>query len=135
MNNLGFKARRKSISLTALIDVVFILLMFFMLTSSFQHFNTVEISQSPGGGTSLEEAKPHFLLLYADGSVRWSEDTARWPLARVNGAFMAPAREATSMTLIPEHAVTVQQMITALEKVKALGFDSAQLAEGVEKHD
>lgn len=135
MNNLGFKARRKSISLTALIDVVFILLMFFMLTSSFQHFNTVELSQSSGGGSAVEESKPRFLLLYADGSVRWSEDTVQWPLARVNGAFMAPAREATSMTLIPEHKVSVQQIITALEKVQALGFESVQLAEGVEKHD
>lgn len=135
MNNLGFKARRKSISLTALIDVVFILLMFFMLTSSFQHFNTVEISQSSSGGSAVEESKPRFLLLYAEGSVRWSNETARWPLARVNGAFMAPARDATSLTLIPEHNVTVQQMITALEKVKALGFETAQLAEGVEKHD
>jgi len=135
VNNLGFKARRKSISLTALIDVVFILLMFFMLTSSFQHFNTVELSQSSGESNSAQEAEPQFLLLYADGSVRWSNETAQWPLTRVNGAFMAPAREASSMTLIPEHDVTVQQMITALEKVKSLGFDSAQLAEGVEKHD
>jgi len=42
--DLNRPARRKTISLTPLIDVVFILLLFFMLTSSFLHMRQIDVS-------------------------------------------------------------------------------------------
>lgn len=52
---LGRPARRRSpISLTPLIDVVFILLVFFMLASSFLDWRTIELSGAVAGGGGAE---------------------------------------------------------------------------------
>ncbi|WP_367714863.1 biopolymer transporter ExbD [Nitratireductor sp. GISD-1A_MAKvit] len=40
--------RRKPLSLTSLIDVIFLLLLFFMLSSTFTRFASVEISGGAG---------------------------------------------------------------------------------------
>src|SRR3546814_1065083 len=67
--------RRASISLTPLIDVVFILLIFFMLASSFLDERAIEIDSPAAalGGTSLEGAL--FVELRGDG-LRSEEHTS-----------------------------------------------------------
>ena len=40
--------------MTALIDVVFLLLLFFMLTSTFSTFGEIELTQAAGGGAAPE---------------------------------------------------------------------------------
>lgn len=64
------RPRRSSISLTPLIDVVFILLLFFMLTSSFIQWRAVDLSlsiASEGGQTSQDA--PGELHLQTTGQV------------------------------------------------------------------
>lgn len=54
--------RRRRLSLTSLIDVIFLLLLFFMLTSTFSRFAEVELSAAaPAGAPS--ETPPVFLRL------------------------------------------------------------------------
>lgn len=49
--------RRSIISLTPLIDVVFILLVFFMLATSFSHWRTIDLGVAKaGGGTGMKGA-------------------------------------------------------------------------------
>jgi biopolymer transport protein ExbD len=63
------KRRRIPISLTPLIDVVFILLVFFMLASSFQKTRTIEMvapSQSRSKSTSNDERPMTVLITGAD---------------------------------------------------------------------
>ena len=57
--------RRGRLSMTSLIDVIFLLLLFFMLTSTFAKFGEVELlgtgSRTPGGGS-----QPLFVSLGAE---------------------------------------------------------------------
>lgn len=55
------KARRR-LSMTALIDVIFLLLLFFMLSSTFTRFAEVELSAA-ASGAAVSEEKPIFLSL------------------------------------------------------------------------
>lgn len=60
------RARRKStISMTPLVDVIFLLLLFFMLSSTFSKFAEVELSAASGGGVATEKS-PIFLQLFTD---------------------------------------------------------------------
>lgn len=65
---LGFTARRRGVSITALIDVVFILLLFFMLSSSFVRWNTVEL-ETPNLSSvpSIASTSSLYLILETDG--------------------------------------------------------------------
>jgi len=49
---------RRTLSLTPLIDVMFLLLLFFMLTSTFARFGEIEVSAaSEGGSTAYEDVR------------------------------------------------------------------------------
>ena len=59
--------RRRVISLTALIDVVFLLLLFFMLTSTFSTFGEIELFAPAGGQAAVSEpVQRAFVQLGAD---------------------------------------------------------------------
>lgn len=59
--------RRRTVSLTALIDVVFLLLLFFMLTSTFSTFGEIELNRPSGGAVqSQDTVERAFLQLGAD---------------------------------------------------------------------
>ncbi|WP_333829175.1 biopolymer transporter ExbD [Pararhodobacter sp.] len=54
--------RRSVLSLTSLIDVIFLLLLFFMLSSTFSRQGEVELAAA-GGGAGAGTARPVFLQL------------------------------------------------------------------------
>lgn len=57
--------RRRRLSLTSLIDVIFLLLLFFMLSSTFSRFSEVELI-SAAAGTGTTDVPPMFLKLQPD---------------------------------------------------------------------
>lgn len=57
--------RRRAISMTPLVDVIFLLLLFFMLSSTFTRFAEVELSSGGSGAVSAAE-QPLFLQLSPD---------------------------------------------------------------------
>lgn len=59
------RSRRRRLSLTSLIDVIFLLLLFFMLSSTFTRFAEVELTAAAAGaGTTAEP--PVFVQLRPD---------------------------------------------------------------------
>ena len=59
--------RRRTVSLTALIDVVFLLLLFFMLTSTFSTFGEIELNRPAGGQAQTDQPQQRaFVQLGAD---------------------------------------------------------------------
>ena len=61
--------RRRAISLTALIDVVFILLLFFMLTSTFTHWKAIEL-EAPQASVQLNSpSEVELLRLGSNGAL------------------------------------------------------------------
>ena len=58
--------RRRKLSLTSLIDVIFLLLLFFMLSSTFSQFSEVELVTAGAGRTAAPDTRPLFVQLRAD---------------------------------------------------------------------
>ncbi|WP_417415828.1 biopolymer transporter ExbD [Hoeflea sp.] len=52
--------------MTSLIDIIFLLLLFFMLSSTFSRFADVELGASGGGNPARQASVPAFLKLSAD---------------------------------------------------------------------
>jgi len=59
--------RRRRLSLTSLIDVIFLLLLFFMLSSTFSQFSEVDLATAGAGQPGASEARPVFVQLRAQG--------------------------------------------------------------------
>ncbi|QHJ10477.1 hypothetical protein FX988_00691 [Paraglaciecola mesophila] len=122
MSGLVLPQRRKqSISLTALIDVVFILLMFFMLTSSFTKFSAVEMQSSLAASTA-SDSKPQLLRLALDGQLS-NEQT----MALTDSALTSDLDISMPTVLQPTPDTQVQVIVDALSRMKTLGFTQVTL--------
>ena len=122
MSTLLLPQRRKqSISLTALIDVVFILLMFFMLTSSFTKFSALEMQSSLAASTA-SDSKPQLLRLALDGQLSSEQTTAL-----TDSALTSDFDISAPTVLQPTPDTQVQVIVDALSRMKTLGFTQVTL--------
>lgn len=116
---MSFRAkpfRRRAVTLTPLIDVIFLLLLFFMLSSTFSRFGEIEIAGASGGAASAQ-THPVFMQLREDGLT-------------VNGRPMEPVQAvaelkrlagqgATSVILSVRERATSQQLVDAVTAIRA----------------
>ncbi|MFQ6550451.1 biopolymer transporter ExbD [Aestuariibius sp. 2305UL40-4] len=84
------RRRRRPLSMTPLIDVIFLLLLFFMLSSTFSRFADVEL-MTAGAGGAADAGTPLFLQLREDRLSLNGEDR---PLEALEGAFASVDRPA-----------------------------------------
>lgn len=103
---LRARKRRKRLSMTSLIDVIFLLLLFFMLSSTFSRFAEVELNAGSGGAAAKTPPENLlFLRLTQDGmtlnGAPIDKAAIQDRLAKVqNGALLiSVANDATAQTL------------------------------------
>ena len=106
------RSRQRRLSMTSLIDVIFLLLLFFMLSSTFSRFAEVELAT--GGGTASVAAsniRPLFLRLSED-----SLDLNGDPLAldALSDALKAKAEQEETALLVSLNGTVTSQRLTDL---------------------
>lgn len=117
--------RRSGISLTALIDCVFILLLFFMLSSSFSQWRAVNL-QAPVADAAQSAEEPQVVLLGADASLRLrGGDFHASDYRDLTGLPGLDAQRA--VVLVPAADASLQDIVAALEKMQALGLSKLVL--------
>jgi biopolymer transport protein ExbD len=124
---LSTARRKNNISLTALIDVVFILLMFFMLTSTFSKEQSIGLKKSQGVAAPSSSTAPQLLLAYKDGSFAYFNNslTALSSLAELNTL----ASKDQGVNLLPAAELRVQDIVILFEQLKSNGFMHVSLGE------
>lgn len=107
--------RRRPISLTSLIDVIFLLLLFFMLSSTFTRFASVEVT----GGSAVASAsaeRPDVLIrltgeAWSINGIEIDADAAMTELLRLKEAG------AKTAVLMVRGETNSQTLVTAIERV------------------
>ncbi|HLS19710.1 MAG TPA: biopolymer transporter ExbD [Paracoccaceae bacterium] len=121
------RRRRAQIGLTPLIDVVFILLVFFMLASSFLDWRSIDIA---GGNTGAAQPGLEGALLVdlqEDGLRLSGEDvTQEELLARIEARIAE--RPEQRIVVRPEGGVDVQRTVALLDQLSAAGAHDVTLA-------
>lgn len=124
-------ARRKSISLTPLIDVVFILLLFFMLTSSFLHERQIDVSAATE--SILHErvnVEQIINLLNNDGEFRLNQRVySIHDLSQIEA--IVSQNKKTVFVIEAANGVNTQSIVSILDVFKKAGAVSVTLA-GIE---
>lgn len=109
--------RRRPLSLTSLIDVIFLLLLFFMLSSTFTRFAEVEITGGRAATASAAERPDVLIRLSAEGwqvnGATFTEDDAMPELARLHEAGAESA-----VVLVRGADVTSQMLVGAVERIR-----------------
>lgn len=124
-------SRRCKISLTPLIDVVFILLLFFMLSSQFSRHQTVELAVLPNAVTLVQSQLPPPLQIQLSSNGAISVDGT--PLPSVDSLLVHPAVLAAIVDSVPIHMdadddVSLQQLISASDRLSQAGASTVNLS-------
>ena len=123
------ESRRAGISLTPLIDVVFILLLFFMLATRFEVWqaDSVSTSATVADGPALDNLDSIVIMVAADSSI--TLDGAGLTPGQLGKELVRVNKEASD-TLVTLHADTgtsVQQLYDVIDLVKTSGLLRMQL--------
>lgn len=128
---LGQPRRKQLISLTPLIDVVFILLLFFMLSSSFVAWRTLDTplaAPSPEQVLQQEQQEPLLFDLQANDGKVWFEGQA---IALNDGdriRDIVQAHPDRLFVLKAQDEVTLQSLMTLADQLKLQGAQKLSIA-------
>lgn len=127
---LNLKTQRKSrkISLTPLIDVVFLLLVFFMLSSTFLKFLTVQID---GGKASADPSltKNELIIIHVhkDNKIIINKDEVALIDMREKLNALKEAKAIDKAVIKSDEGVNVQQIIEVLQSAKGSNLKDVML--------
>jgi biopolymer transport protein ExbD len=113
-----WQRRKSSIGLTPLIDVVFLLLIFFMLASTFLKFSAVSISGARSGGASANLSEIALIQIRGTTDIRINGKTVglRGVLPQIDELI---GKGVTRAVIQPAKSATVQDLVKVLEVAKA----------------
>jgi len=126
------KPAKPLISLVSMIDVLLIMLVFFMVTSTYLHLDmipVVERSDETGGASSGGDGRATLLSLGADGRVTLSGQ--RLELRALEAALRARHSENPDMNvlILPSGHATTQTLVSAMDAITRAGITRLRIVE------
>lgn len=119
--------RRASISLTPLIDVVFILLIFFMLATSFVDWRVIPLAAArPGAGAPTLDGA--MLIDLTPEALRLSGETLDADAFDARVAARLADKPDQRFLLRPRDGADMQRLVGLLDRLEALGARHVDLA-------
>ncbi len=126
MPRLQARRARRRLSLTSLIDVIFLLLLFFMLSSSFVRFGDMPfMAVGAGASAATAQTPPLYLRVQADRIMLNATEVALADLP----ASLAE-QEPTTVLVVPDAAVGAQRLVDVLEAIGTIRGLTLQLVQG-----
>lgn len=113
--------RKRSVSLTPLIDVVFILLLFFMLASNFIEWRAIGLNVPAKGVAISSEQESLLIRVMRDGSLYLNDKAMKAEELndQIQQALMRNAEQILGVQ--PEAGIPLQQIVTVLDRLTAAG--------------
>jgi len=129
-NDFFYQEEKKeliSINITPLIDIVFLLLVFFMLATSFIQRSTMEVNLSSGSSQIIEKKNVITIILKKDGNI--SLNTKLIDLLNIKKEITKKLEQNSNyIFLIKCHKkVEVQKIIRLIEEIRLAGTNKIQL--------
>ena len=122
------------ISLTPIIDVVFILLIFFMLATNFQSFSKTDINLSNESASITQSDKKVYVIEF-DVDNKFKLNGQDYKLSTIKKKILSELSTDEDLIVVikPGEKTNVQQMLTLIESLKKSNISNVTL--GVEKND
>ncbi|TCK02676.1 ExbD/TolR family protein [Marinobacterium mangrovicola] len=125
--DVGTNRKPAKISLTPLIDVVFILLLFFMLTSSFMQWRQMDLPIPTASDKPAEESEVITVRLLSNGGdVRIEDNTFNILANGVPAELMGDAEPLIAIEA--EEGVSTQALVQLVDKLRLAGAEKVSLA-------
>lgn len=117
----------RGINMVPLINIVFLLLVFFMVTSTVRVIDPVDQALPEAGTGSGEEAPEQVLVLHADGRIELAGEAV--PPGGLDAALAALAGEGVEEILVKaDGSARASHLRTVMESARAAGIQGVALA-------
>lgn len=129
--NLSQPKRKNAISLTPLIDVVFILLLFFMLTSSFTPWRTLDTplsSPSENLVSDPKESEKITLTIKQNNGKVWFEEEPVLVTDQSYFDLLVADNSDSTFIVKAEEGVTLQSLMALADRLKLSGAEKISIA-------
>ena len=115
--------RKPLLSMTPLIDVVFILLLFFMITTSFQTERFIPVhTAKKDDNASSSTTMPLQILLQKDGTIWLDGEAFPAGSSAFQQALTSKNAEQETLILAGEPEVKIQNFVALIDALKSQGF-------------
>jgi len=121
--------RRHSISLTPLIDVVFILLVFFMLATSFTDWRPIGLATGTSAATP-GQTPPAVVRVDADGNLRYQQQIMAAAALATQLKSARDRDEISAVIVQPDAEASLDVTVGALDALSGAGVTPLSLATG-----
>jgi len=118
---------RKPLGLTPLIDVVFLLLLFFMLASTFQKYAEIDLVAAGIGAATPGTERPQLVRVHEDGTL----DLNAQPIgldALAEVLSTANDREDLRVLIQVREGAETQRLVDVLERVRGIGITNVMVS-------
>ena len=115
------KGPMRALPLTPLIDVTFILIIFFMLTTSFMKLESLELILPSKGGKAADKQEVVRVYLYENGDLQLGNRKVTVDELNDNLKTMFTRDPETKMMVLTAEGVTMQQMVSAMDRINEAG--------------
>lgn len=122
-------ARKKNtmMGLTPLIDMIFLLLLFFLLGSDFVTYGQSRLAPPRGAGGNDSAPQPAIISLAANGALQWNGAAIDRLALSDKAAAAARANEAQVFVLMPNGQANVQQVTHIMDVLIGAGAENVTL--------
>jgi len=125
------KPRKQSISITPLIDVIFILLFFFMLSSTFTQQKQFEIKTAASSGQPQPLLISHKILLLDARQLQLDKQLYQYNSRELAALLQGFIERDESVKVAALENVKVQVLLRFIDQISALGNIKLSLSESV----
>ncbi|PCI14989.1 MAG: hypothetical protein COB71_00100 [Thiotrichales bacterium] len=131
MKPMEFEGRARihsHLDIAPLIDVVFLLLVFFMLTSTFLVPEAIELELPESSSATATEITPMIVSLNASGELALNGESIQLDKLRLTIEPLIAANTDITITLKSDAHTEVQQLLTVMDEIRAAGGNNVALA-------
>ena len=118
---------KRRVSLTPLIDVVFILLLFFMLASSFVEWREIDLNVAGKASTPQQDNKPLLIRVTHEGLILQGEQLSHQAFLEKIKVLLVNNPDLI-VALQPQANVALQHIVTLLDQMRDQGVKSVSFA-------
>lgn len=114
----------KGLPLTALIDIMFILIIFFMLTTSFMKIESLELMLPSSTGKKVPQQEVVHLFIHPNGDMNLGKRAIDQDSLNESLARMFKKDPLTKIMLLTADGVTMQQLVNIMDRIHLAGGQS-----------
>lgn len=125
--SIEFTSKRSSmreLPLAALIDVVFILIFFFMLTTSFIQIESMELLLPASGSSASSTTKSSAIILRGEDEIQFGQRLTNLEDLTITLQTILADQPSHAFMILVDGDVSMQRMVTVMDVVNSAGGQS-----------